>query len=47
MNVYSRFLGKGDAKNTFIASTEGANDPKVATENDAEKRIGKLKIMNY
>ena len=46
-NLYCRFLEKDDAENTFITSTEGANDPKVATEDDADKSIGKLKIMNY
>ena len=47
LNPYSRLLGKGDAGNTFIASTEGANDLKVATEDDVDKSIGKLEIMNY
>ena len=46
-NLYSRLLEKDDAENTFIASTEGANDPKVATEDDVDKSIGKLEIMNY
>ena len=46
-NLYCRLLEKDDAENTFITSTEGANDPKVATEGDADKSIGKLKIMNY
>ena len=46
-NLYCRFLEKGDAENTFVTSTEEANDPKVATEDDADKSIGKLKIMNY
>ena len=46
-NLYCRFLEKDDAENTIITSTEGANDPKVATEDDANKSIGKLKIMNY
>ena len=36
-----------NTENTFITSTEGANDPEVATEDDADKSIGKLKIMNY
>ena len=35
-NLYCRFLEKYDAENTFIASPEGANDPKVATEDDAD-----------
>ena len=38
---------KDDAENTFIASTEGANDPKVTTEDDADKSVAKLEIMNY
>ena len=46
-NLYSRFLEKDDAENTFIASTGVAIDPKVATEDDADKSICKLKIMNY
>ena len=46
-NLYSRLLEKDDAQNTFIASAEGANDPKVATEDDVDKSIGKLEIMNY
>ena len=46
-NLYCRFLEKGDAENTFITSTEGANNPEVATEDDADKSIGKPKIMNY
>ena len=46
-NLYSRFLEKDDAENTFIASTGVANDPKVATEDDAFKSIGKMKIMDY
>ena len=33
-NLFSRLLDKLDAENTFIASTEGANYPKVATEDD-------------
>ena len=46
-NLYCTFLEKDDAENTIITSTEGANDPEVATEDDANKSIGKLKIMNY
>ena len=46
-NLYCTFLVKDDAENTFITSTEGANDSEVATEDDADKSIGKLKIMNY
>ena len=46
-NLYSRFLEKDDAESTFIAPTGVANDPKVATEDDGDKSIGKLKIMNY
>ena len=46
-NLYSRFLEKDDAGNTFIASIRVAIDPKVATEDDSDKSIGKLKIMNY
>ena len=46
-NLYSRFLEKDDAENTFITSTGVANDPKVATEDDTDKSIGKLKIMDY
>ena len=46
-NLYSRLLEKDDAENKFIASTEGANDPKVTTEDDVDKSIGKLEIMNY
>ena len=45
-NLYSRLLEKDDAENTFIASTEGANDPKVATEDDVDKSIGTLEIIN-
>ena len=45
--LYCRFLEKDDAENTFITSTEGAHNPEVATEDDADKSIGKLKIMNY
>ena len=46
-NLYCKFLEKDDAENTIITSTDRANDPKVATEDDADKSIGKLKIMNY
>ena len=46
-NLYCTFLEKDDAENTFITSTEEANDSEVATEDDADKSIGKLKIMNY
>ena len=46
-NLYCTFLEKDDAENTFITSTEGAHNPEVATEDDADKSIGKLKIMNY
>ena len=46
-NLYCKFLEKDDVENTIITSTDRANDPKVATEDDADKSIGKLKIMNY
>ena len=46
-NLYRRFLEKDNAESTFITSTKGVNYSKVATEDDAEKSIGKLKIMNY
>ena len=46
-NLYCTFLEKDDAENTFITSTEEANDSEVATEDDADKSIGKLKIVNY
>ena len=46
-NLYCTFLEKDDAENTFITSTEEANDSEVATEDGADKSIGKLKIMNY
>ena len=45
-NLYYRLLEKDNAENTFIASTEGANDPIVDTE-DVDKSIGKLEKMNY
>ena len=34
-NLFSRLLEKDNAEKTFIASTEGTNDLKVATEDDA------------
>ena len=46
LNLCSRFLEKDDAENTFIASTGVANGPKLATEDDADKSIGQLKMMN-
>ena len=47
MNLYCRRLEKDDAENTFITSTAGVNYPKVATEDNADISIDKLKIMNY
>ena len=46
-NLYCKFLEKDVVENTIITSTDGANDSKVATEDDADKSIGNLKIMNY
>ena len=36
-SLYCRFLEKDDAENKFITSAEGANDPKVATDDDGKK----------
>ena len=36
-NLYRRFLEKDEAENKFVTSAEGANDPKVATDDDGKK----------
>ena len=46
-NLCSRSLVKDNAENKFVPSTGVANDLKVPTEDDVDKSIGKLKIMNY